>query len=358
MDRPSDSAARAGEREPVRAGEAAAPLRGLLELSRLTRSHPSPLDTLRAVAQTVSEALRFRTVAVNAFRPETDDYEVVAVHGNERARETLLGDVTPTATWEPLLDARFLRHGVYLVPAGEINYDPSVRWYVPELPGSPATRSELDWHEDDALFAPLDGAAGLRFGIISLDEPITGLRPTDAELEVLSALAAHAALAVESSLQLTALEAALARNRALIQSTLDCVIAVDESIRVIEFNPAAERAFGRHSADVLGRDAAELLVAPALREVFRSFARRARENPDSTILGRRIETSALRGDGSEFPVEVTVTRVPGGVGEGPFFYAFLRDIAERRRSEEQLSYLAYHDALTDLPNRTLVEREM
>jgi diguanylate cyclase (GGDEF)-like protein len=50
--------------------------------------------------------------------------------------------------------------------------------------------------------------------------------------------------------------------------------------------------------------------------------------------------------------------VAGAEGEDPIFYAFVRDISERRRSEEQLAYLAYHDPLTGLPNRLMVEQEL
>jgi diguanylate cyclase (GGDEF)-like protein/PAS domain S-box-containing protein len=342
----------------TRAGEAIAPLRGLLELSRLTRRQPTLLETLTAVASTVSEALGFATVVINAYRPDDDEYEVVTVHGSTRAREILLGQMTAARTWAPLLDDRFRRRGVYFIPEGSVRHDESaVAWYTPEVT-APAARDERAWRPDDALFATLDGTGGRRYGIISVDEPASGRRPDDHQLEVLGALAAHASLAIESSRQMTALQSALARNRAVIASTLDCVVAVDEQDRLIEFNPAAERTFDYLAKDVLGRSAAELLVAPEGRDFYRSCAERVRENPQSTLLDRRIETTAIRSDGSEFPIELTVVRVEGADGEGPSFYGFLRDIAERRRSEEQLAYMAYHDALTGLPNRIMIEQQL
>src|ERR1700741_881077 len=115
--------------EPAPAGGAVAPLRGLLELSRLTRRQPALDVTLRAVAETVSQALGFATTVVNVYRPEQNEYEVVAVHGSESARESLLGEVTAGDTWQHLLDPRFLRHGAYFIPEGSIEYDPSVRWH-------------------------------------------------------------------------------------------------------------------------------------------------------------------------------------------------------------------------------------
>ncbi|HLH65463.1 MAG TPA: diguanylate cyclase [Solirubrobacteraceae bacterium] len=340
------------------AGGSIAPLHGLLELSRLLRRGPTTLQMLEAVARTVSSTLGFRTVAINSYRPETDDYEVVVVHGNARARETLLGDVTKPQSWAPLLDERFRRRGVYFLAAGSVSYeDPAVRWYRPE-PDSLGPWAPSDWHPDDALFATLDGTGGRRYGIISVDEPASGRRPDDEELELLGALAAHAALAIESSLHVRALESALARNRAVIDGTLDCVIAVDVRGRIVEINPAAERTFGRRNEAVAGRPAVELLGEAGrlwLEAVFADLEA-GRAAPG---VGRRLEATALRADGAEFPIELTWTRVHGGEDAGgAVYYAFARDITERRRTEQQLTHLAYHDPLTGLPNRALLRRQL
>ncbi|MFL5862180.1 MAG: putative bifunctional diguanylate cyclase/phosphodiesterase [Solirubrobacteraceae bacterium] len=307
----------------------------------------------------MSEAVGFATVVINAYQADNDTYEVVTVHGSERARNILLGSITKPETWTPLLDDRFRRHGVYFIPEGSLDFDdPNVTWYRPEPNARAAELTGESWHTDDALFATLEGSGGRPYGIISIDEPYSGLRPDDQQLVMLSALATHAALAIESSRQMTALEASLARYQAVIASTLDCVIAVDEQDRLIEFNPAAERTFDYLAKDVLGGKVADLLVPPQNREFYRSLAQRIRDNPDSSLLDRRIEATAMRSDGTQFPVELTAARVEGAGGLGPSFYGIVRDIAERRRGEEQLAYLAYHDALTGLPNRILVEQEV
>src|ERR1700759_5120167 len=341
--------------EPTQAGEVVAPLRGLLELSRLTRRQPTLDEILGALAQTVAEALGFATAVVNVYRPEQDEFEVVAVCGTDAVRHSLLGQVTAGDTWDPLRDPGFRRHGVYFIPEGSIEYDDSVKWHVPEPGGAVAPDS---WRPDDALFAPLAGPPGRLYGIISVDEPVSGLRPDDRALEVLGALAAHAALAIESSLQLAALEAAGSRNRGLIESVLDSVVAVDVDDRIVEFNPAAERTFGRRSADVIGRLAVDLLVPADNRDAFRRAGARLPQNRRPRLLEPCIETAAVRRDGTTFPVELTVTRVEGAEGEDPIFYAFVRDISERRRGEGQLAYLAYHDPLTGLPHRPPVEQEL
>ncbi len=337
-------------------GRAVAPVRGLLALSRLTRRQPSLHEALDALANITSEHLGFRTVVINVYRPEGDEYEVVAVRGSDRAREILLGQVTSAGSWQPLLDERFLRHGVYFLPEGAVPHDSSVAWYMPEVAGDSA--GEHAWRADDALFATLDGLGGRRYGVLSVDEPASGLRPDDEQLEILGALAAHAALAIESASQLTELESALARNRAVIESSLDCVVAIDSSGRLIEFNPAAEQTFGYRSEDVLGRELADLLVAPENRKGFRDCLADGLKPRHWDLTGRRLETTALCADGRQLPVELSLSIVAGHEDEEPVFYGFVRDIAERRHAQEQLAYLAYHDQLTGLPNRILVEEEL
>ena len=81
----------------------------------------------------VSETLGFATVVINLYRPETDEYEVTNVHGNERARAILLGHVTHASTWSPMLDPRFLRRGAFFIPAGAVEWDEDITWYTPDL---------------------------------------------------------------------------------------------------------------------------------------------------------------------------------------------------------------------------------
>ncbi|HEY2320997.1 MAG TPA: hypothetical protein VGH67_22005, partial [Solirubrobacteraceae bacterium] len=175
---------RAGQASgPSRAGEAIAPLWGLLEFARMARRQPTLLETLRAVAAAVSDAVGFATVVINAYQAESDTYEVVTVHGSERASDVLLGSITRPETWKPLLDERFRRHGVYFIPEGALDFsDPTVTWYRPEPNARRAELTGESWHPDDALFATLEGSGGRPYGIISVDEPVSGLRPDDQQL--------------------------------------------------------------------------------------------------------------------------------------------------------------------------------
>jgi diguanylate cyclase (GGDEF)-like protein len=173
------------------------PLRGLLEVTTLLRAGGELPELLAAIARTVAESLGYDSVVVNLYRPAWDDYAVTTVHGSEAARERLLGQVRSSEEWRGLLDERFCRRGAYVVPAGEFDWstvDDSS--YVPAV--EPGTGDDA-WHPEDALFVPMRHSDGHLVGILSVDEPANRRRPTDEELDVLVALADHAALAVQSA---------------------------------------------------------------------------------------------------------------------------------------------------------------
>ena len=348
-------------RERSRPGElvtATAYLRGLLDLARSVHRDSALSEVLAAVARTVSETLGFATVAINLYRPERDEYEITAVHGSSSAGAALLGEVTSSASWSPLLDPRFLWHDVFFIPEGALAWDGGVTSYTPELTPR-ADAGDDAWRPADALLVPLEGASGRHYGIISVDEPKSGLRPSAEEAEVLSAVAAHAALAIERAHQVAELQEATARNRAVIESSLDGVIGIDRRGRVLEFNPAAERMFGFRTTDVVGRELVELIIPPKERSHHRlGLAQGIERGDDWRLPGKRIELTAQRADGSLLPVELTLTLVSSSDQDGPIVYAFFRDLSEQRRGEAQLTYLAYHDQLTGLPNRILVEQEL
>jgi PAS domain S-box-containing protein len=120
----------------------------------------------------------------------------------------------------------------------------------------------------------------------------------------------------------------------MLASSLDAVVTIDAAGRVLTFNRAAEETFGYPEAAALGRDVAELIIPPALRDRHYHALSRHLEAGERTILGRRVELTGMRANGSEFPVELTVTRVP--IDGPPTFTAYLRDITERKRIEGEL----------------------
>ena len=122
--------------------------------------------------------------------------------------------------------------------------------------------------------------------------------------------------------------------QAMLGSSLDAVVTIDADGRILMFNHAAESTFGHREEDALGRDVADLIIPPSLRERHRTAMARLLATGERTILNRRVEVTGMRSDGSEFPVELTVTSVP--LDGPPVFTAYLRDITERRRAEQAL----------------------
>ncbi len=125
-----------------------------------------------------------------------------------------------------------------------------------------------------------------------------------------------------------------ARKAAVLEAALDAIITMDHDGKVVEFNPAAERMFGYRRGDVMGREMAEFIIPPSQRESHRQGLARYLVTGERSILDRRLEMPARRSDGTEFPVELAITRL---VKSGPpVFTAHVRDITERRRAEETL----------------------
>ena len=169
-------------------------LRGLLDLTRLVRGERDLTRLADGIAATIADSLGFRTVAINLYRPAEGDFIVTTVHGSDAAREVLLGRTRAADAWDSYFVECFLRRGAYLIPHGEGDWE-GVTFHVPDLELS----SDPDaWHPEDALLVPMRGADGTLLGILSVDEPESGRRPTDEELDVLVAFAEHVIGAIEA----------------------------------------------------------------------------------------------------------------------------------------------------------------
>ena len=188
-------------------------LRGLLEVSRRARDERDLTRLADRIAETISDALGFGTVSINLYRPAEGDFVVTTVHGSAAARRALLGRSSGLETWLPHFSDRFLRRGAYLIPHGEGEWEGVVS-HVPDLP----LGTDPDaWHPEDALLVPMHGADGELIGVVAVDEPVTGLRPSDEEIEILVAFSEHVAAAIEAARD----AAAAARDRAALARLLD-----------------------------------------------------------------------------------------------------------------------------------------
>ena len=126
-----------------------------------------------------------------------------------------------------------------------------------------------------------------------------------------------------------------ARMRLILDTALDSVITIDERGVVTAWNAQAERMFGWRYHEAVGLRIAELLIPPRHRAAHENGLRQFLVTGAGPLLNNRVEITAVRRDGSEFPVELSIA--PHRAGEAWFFSGFVRDITERKRSEEALS---------------------
>jgi PAS domain S-box-containing protein len=122
------------------------------------------------------------------------------------------------------------------------------------------------------------------------------------------------------------------RTRLIVESALDAVITIDQEGRVTGWNPQAAVTFGWSSAEVLGRTLADIVIPEGMREAHRTGMERYLETGETRLLNHRVEVTALHRDGREFPVELAIT--PIRTGGQVDFCAFVRDISERKRIEQ------------------------
>lgn len=132
----------------------------------------------------------------------------------------------------------------------------------------------------------------------------------------------------------------------------DAIIIVGTEEQIIYWNPAAEKMFGYTADEVIGKNLHDFLPtvdqSAAAHRGFKNF----QYSGDGPLVGKTIEVNALRKNGEEFPIALSISafKFQGGWHA----MGIIRDITERKQMEEQVKQLAFYDALTNLPNRRLL----
>jgi PAS domain S-box-containing protein len=122
--------------------------------------------------------------------------------------------------------------------------------------------------------------------------------------------------------------------RAIVDSALDAVVVMDAEGLIMDWNKQAEETFGWTRPEALSRRMSETIIPAQYRLSHERGLQHFFKSGQGPVLNRRIEITALRRDGTEFPVELTIT--PLKSGDTWTFSSFIRDITARRQAEEDL----------------------
>ena len=185
-----------------------------------------------------------------------------------------------------------------------------------------------------AAFAfPITGTSGV-LGVIEFLAK-EQREPDDALLATMTSLGGRIGQAVERW-------RSEARKTAILDAAFDAIITMDAAGDIVEVNRATEKMFGYRAEDMVGRDLAELIIPPALREPHRHGLDRYLRTGRGRMVDHPLELPAMRADGSEFPAEIGITRPQ--LGGPPVFTGYIRDITQRRSDEQELRDLAAEQA--------------
>ncbi|MEN3792321.1 EAL domain-containing protein [Fulvimarina sp. MAC3] len=196
--------------------------------------------------------------------------------------------------------------------------------------------------------APLRNPEGIALGTLCVIDREPRSEFTDPDRRTLRLLANVVMDRLEARrLRLKARDAQ-ARRQSIASSSPDAFVVADAEKRIVTWNAAAERIFGHTKTEAMGRTL-DLVVPISMRAVYEKAVRRVASGEPTRLVGTSIELTALRKDGSEFPIELTLSRwrEAGRMQFG----AIVRDITARKKAEQELRTAAVTDHLTGLSNR-------
>jgi two-component system sensor histidine kinase/response regulator len=130
------------------------------------------------------------------------------------------------------------------------------------------------------------------------------------------------------------LESSERRHHQILESALDAFVEMDSSGLITDWNAQAEATFGWLRSEAIGRVLSQVIIPERFREGHAQGLRHFLASGEGPLLSKRIEVVALHREGREFPVELTISAISSGGARR--FAAFVRDITERKRSEQEL----------------------
>jgi PAS domain S-box-containing protein len=332
------------------------------KLESLMKSSAVMLRTMdmRKRLKTVAEAVReqgWRRVVISLRDENLNTTDVVTAGLTPKEEQYLKGHQAPGHEWQKRLSSMFERYRL-----GEFYYlpwsDPLVRQQFKYALSSKVPKKDtIDWNPDDLLYIPLRLPTGQVVGVMSMDDPIDGRRPTKESLAPLELFAHQAAVAIETAKLIQQLNEAKkqleeyanhleekvkerTRNlkeseeklRSIFAASPDAITATDLEWKIIECNEQAVKTHGYSSKKELIGKSAFMLIANKDHQ-------KAVENMEKTFEQgsiKSVEYTFITKDGREFPAELSATVIKDASGKAVGFVAMTKDITARKQMEQQL----------------------
>jgi len=140
------------------------------------------------------------------------------------------------------------------------------------------------------------------------------------------------------------------KSHKILEMAAEGIVTINTKGIILSFNRAAQKIFGYSEGEILGKNVSLLVPAPH-REQHDGYLARYLRTGQARIIGKTKEIDGVRKDGTIFPMELGVTEVK--LGDTHLFTAILRDVSEKKLTQQRIEHLAHYDTLTQLPNRSL-----
>jgi PAS domain S-box-containing protein len=127
------------------------------------------------------------------------------------------------------------------------------------------------------------------------------------------------------------------KYRSVTDSAIDAIVSADHHGNIVGWNPAAERLFGWTSEQAAGQSLC-MIIPERFREAHQRGIDRLTATGEAKVIGKTVELAALRADGSEFPIELSLSTWM--VEDRRYFTGIIRDISERKEAEAKLKQYA------------------
>ncbi len=311
---------------------------------------------LKTIAEAVSE-LGWRRVVISLRDENLNTIDLVTAGVTFEEEQYLKEHQSPGHVWRQRLGSMFERFRL-----GEAYYlpwsDPIVQQQFKYALTSKIPQEEMvDWNPDDLLFIPLRLPDGQVVGIMSIDDPEDGRRPTRESLAPLELFAHQAAVAIENAQSIHQLDKAKEqvreyaehleekvkertselrkseeKLRSIFAASLDAITVTDVDGHVIECNEHALKMHEYSSKnEMIGKSVFDLIA--------KRDRQRAVENMMKTLKEGMIENmeyTFLTGNGREFPAESSASAIKDTSGKPIACVTVSKDITERKRMQQQI----------------------